>query len=191
MSAAKQIVLGVTGSIAAYKAAELIRLMVCRGWEVQVILTEAAQKFVGELTFRSLSRHPVLTGMFDNPDAWQPEHIAVAERADVLVVAPCTARTIARLAQGLADDLLGCTYLAVRAPVVIAPAMNERMWTHAATQANLAVLRARGVHVVMPDEGDLACGTVGLGRLAEPEVIVEAVTQALTASEISERSPSS
>ncbi|MEI7435706.1 MAG: flavoprotein [bacterium] len=191
MSAAKQIVFGVTGSIAAYKAAELVRLMVRRGWEVQVILTEAAQKFVGELTFRSLSRHPVLTGMFDNSDAWQPEHIAIAERADVLVVAPCTARTIARLAHGLADDLLSCTYLSVRVPVVVAPAMNERMWTHPATQANLAVLRARGVHVVEPGDGDLACGKAGLGRLAEPLVIMEAVEQALMVPAIEERSPSS
>ncbi len=185
MSAGKQIVLAVTGSIAAYKAAELVRLMVRQNWDVQVILTEAAQKFVGELTFRSLSRHPVMTGMFDNPEVWQPEHIAIAERADVFVVAPCTARAIAGMAQGLADDLLGCTYLAVRAPVVIAPAMNERMWTHAATRANLALLQARGAQVVSPGEGELACGTVGLGRMAEPAAIMEAVTRALAASAIS------
>ena len=179
MSAAPHIVLGVTGSIAAYKAAELTRLMVRRGWEVTAILTEAAQRFVGEATFRALSRHPVLTGMFDDPDAWRPDHIAVADRAAALVIAPCTANVIARLAHGVADDLLGCTYLSVRVPVLIAPAMNERMWTHAATQANVETLRARGVRFVEPGTGDLACGATGKGRMAEPETIAEAVARAL------------
>lgn len=174
-----EIVLGVTGSIAAYKAAELVRLMVREGWGVSVIQTRDAARFVGELTFRTLSRRPVVVDMFDNPDEWIPGHISVAEQASVLVVAPCTANVIAKLANGLADDMLSATALACPAPLVIAPAMNERMWKHPATQANLATLVKRGAAVMEVGSGDLACGTDGQGRMAEPVEIMRMVRQSL------------
>jgi phosphopantothenoylcysteine decarboxylase/phosphopantothenate--cysteine ligase len=171
------IVLGVTGSIAAYKAVELVRLMVKRSWTVSVVMTRAAAEFVTPLTFQTVSRQAVGTGLFDEKDGWHPEHIAYADRADVFVVAPCTANVIAKLAHGLADDLLSCTALATRAPVVIAPAMNVKMWEHPATQANVATLKARGAMLVGPAAGDLACGYEGAGRMAEPETILTAVDQ--------------
>jgi phosphopantothenoylcysteine decarboxylase/phosphopantothenate--cysteine ligase len=174
-----RIVLGVTGSIAAYKAAELVRLMVGRDWDVSVVMTKAATRFVGELTFRTLSRNPVSVDMFEMPDMWQPEHIELARRADVLAVAPCTANVIAKLANGLADDLLSCVALATRAPLVVAPAMNENMWDHSATRANVARLVERGAVMVEVGEGDLACGIVGRGRLAAPEAILAAIERCL------------
>lgn len=174
-----RIVLGVTGSIAAYKAAELVRLMTKRGWDVSVVMTRAATQFVGELTFRTLSRKPVAVDMFAPAPTWQPEHIALADRADVLAIAPCTANVLAKLAHGIADDELTCTALACPAPLVLAPAMNVNMWNHPATQANLATLRARGAAVVEPGEGDLACGYEGKGRMAEPEQVLAAVARCL------------
>jgi phosphopantothenoylcysteine synthetase/decarboxylase len=167
------IVLGVTGSIAAYKAAELVRLMMRMDWQVSVIMTSCAMEFVTPLTFQTLSRNAVGTGLFDEKDGWHPEHISYADRADLLVIAPCTANVIAKLAHGLADDLLTCTALATRAPVLVAPAMNEGMWLHSATRANVSLLEARGVSFVDVGLGDLACGTEGAGRLAELDVIVK------------------
>jgi len=168
------VVLGVTGSIAVYKAAELARLMIKEGWSVHVVMTEAATRFVTPLTFRTLSRNPVGVSAFDDPDDWMPGHISLAERADIVVVAPCTANVLAKLTHGLADDLLTATVLATRAPLLIAPAMNTGMWEHPATQANLATVRARGAEIVEAATGDLACGTTGPGRMAEPEAILEA-----------------
>jgi phosphopantothenoylcysteine decarboxylase len=179
MSKTPHIVLGVTGSIAAYKAAELVRLMMRRGWGVSVVMTRAAMEFVTPLTFQTLSRQPVGTGLFEEKDGWHPEHISYADRADVLVIAPCTANVIAKLAGGLSDDLLSCTALATRAPVVIAPAMNDNMWAHPATRANVATLKARGTVFVEVGSGELACGREGEGRLADLDDIVKAVDAVL------------
>jgi phosphopantothenoylcysteine synthetase/decarboxylase len=166
------IVLGVTGSIAAYKAAELVRLMMRKGWDVSVVMTSGAMEFVTPLTFQTLSRNTVGTGLFDEKEGWHPEHISYADRADLLVIAPCTANVIAKLAQGLADDLLTCTALATRAPVLVAPAMNDGMWCHPATRANVELLQSRGVSFVDVGVGELACEREGAGRLAELDVIL-------------------
>ncbi len=168
-------ILGVTGSIAAYKAAELVRLMKRREWDVAVVMTEAATRFVSELTFRTLSQAPVAVRMFDDIAEWRPEHVSIADKCDVLVIAPCTANVMAKVAHGIADDLLCCTVLACNAPVVIAPAMNEKMWNNPATQSNLAVLKSRGIQVVNVGKGDLACGYQGYGRMAEPEEIMSVI----------------
>ncbi len=176
---APEIVLGVTGSIAAYKAAELVRLMTKAGWGVTVIMTQAAARFVTPLTFRTLSRRPVALDLFEDPEEWMPGHISLADRADVLVIAPCTANVLAKLAHGLADDRLSATALASRAPLVLAPAMNDGMWAHPATQANLEVLTRRGASVVAVGDGDLACGREGKGRMAEPAAIVETIARLL------------
>lgn len=176
-----EIVLGVTGSIAAYKAAELVRLMVKAGHGVSVVMTKGATEFVTPLTFQTLSRRPVATGLFDPIPAWEPRHISLAQQAEVMVVAPCTANVIAKLAHGIADDALTATALACRAPLVVAPAMNDGMFDNPATQANLATLRARDIVVVAPEEGELACGTSGRGRLAPLETIMAAVEAALAA----------
>lgn len=170
-----KIVLGVTGSIAAYKACGLVRLFVRNGDDVRVVMTSAACEFVTPLTFRTLSRNPVGVGQFDPPEAWKPEHIAYAE-ADAVVVAPATANIIAKMAHGIADDLLSSTLLATRAPVFVAPAMNDGMWENPATQANLAVLKSRGVTVIDPDAGELACGTDGKGRFPALQEIFGAVS---------------
>lgn len=167
----RRIVLGVTGSIAAYKAAELVRLFIKNGDAVQVIMTPAACEFVKPLTFQTLSRNPVMVEQFAPPVSWKPEHISLAESADLVVVAPATANTIAKMRYGLADNLLAATLLATKAPIVVAPAMNTGMWEAPATQENLAVLRARGVTVVEPNEGELACGVKGKGRMMAPEEI--------------------
>ena len=172
-----KIVIGVTGSIAAYKACELVRGFVKAGDEVHVVMTAAATKFVTPLTFQTLSRNPVGVDPFAPPAAWRPEHIALSE-ADAVVVAPATANVIAKMAHGLADDLLTATLLATRAPVIVAPAMNDGMWEHPATQANLATLRSRGVSVVEPATGALACGTEGKGRMADVAGILAAVRSA-------------
>ncbi len=183
-----KIALGVSGGIAAYKAAEIVRLLQERGVRVQVIMTRAAQEFVRPLTFAALSGEKVITGMF-TPEAGAPnidsaiEHIAVAQAIDALLVAPATADVIAKFAHGLADDFLSTLFLATTAPVVVAPAMNVNMWQHAATQENLARLRQRGVRVVEPGSGYLACGMTGPGRLAENEAIVAAVMEALGAAQ--------
>jgi phosphopantothenoylcysteine decarboxylase/phosphopantothenate--cysteine ligase len=179
-----KIALGVSGGIAAYKAAEIVRHLQERGIRVQVIMTAAAQEFVRPLTFAALSGEKVITSMFSS-GAEQPnldsavEHIAVAQSIDALLVAPATADTIAKFAQGIANDFLSTLYLATTAPVIVAPAMNVNMWEHPATQANLDILRSRGVTVVEPGSGYLACGMVGAGRLAEPEEIVAATLDRL------------
>ena len=172
---ARTIVLGVTGSIAAYKACELVRLFVKNGDDVHVIRTDHAKEFVTPLTFRTLSRNPVESAMFADPLEWKPGHISLADAADVLVVAPATANIIAKMANGIADDLLSSVALATKAPVVVAPAMNTGMWENAATQANIETLKKRGVRFVEVGAGELACGTSGPGRMAEPEAIFEAV----------------
>ena len=174
MDMGRRILLGVTGSIAAYKAAELVRLFVKNGDEVRVVMTPAATKFVGPLTFQTLSRNPVYIEEFDRPAEWRPEHISLAD-CDLAVVAPASANTIAKLRYGLADNLLTSTLLATRAPVVLAPAMNDGMWESPVTQENIAALGARGVKVLVPGTGELACGTVGLGRMAEPAEIFAAL----------------
>ena len=173
------IVLGVTGSIAAYKAAELVRLMQKEGWDVRVAMTAAATKFVTPLTFQTLSRNKVVTDMFEPVADWKPEHIDLATWADAFVVAPCTANVIAKLANGLADDTLTAAALAFGPKLVIAPAMNDAMFANPATQANLATLASRGATVVAPGEGALACGTSGRGRLADLPDILAAVSAAL------------
>ena len=165
MSAAKTIVLGVTGSIAAYKAADLTSLLVKKGHDVHVVMTESARRFITPLTLQTLSKHPVTTDVFDEQEGWCPGHIELADRADLLLIAPASAAALARLACGLADDAITCIALATRAPVVIAPAMNGKMWSHPATVQNTETLRTRGVHFIGPDEGLLACGYEGAGRL--------------------------
>ncbi len=175
-----RVVLGVTGSIAAYKAVELLRLMQAKNWDISVVMTESATRFVSALTFQTLSRNTVGLGLFDEMDGWHPEHIAYADRADLLLIAPCTANVIAKLAHGMADDLLTCTALATKAPVVIAPAMNDYMWAHPATCDNVAILQSRGVTFVEVGTGDLACGREGQGRLAELPVILSAVESVLS-----------
>jgi len=175
---ARQVVLGVTGSIAAYKAADLTRRMIRAGWEVRVVMTRAATEFVGEITFRTLSRHAVAVDMFGPCGDWKPEHISLGQWAEVMVIAPCTANVMAKLAHGLADDLLSCTALACRAPLVVAPAMNEAMWEHPATKANAALLKERGVRIVEVGKGDLACGE-GKGRMADTEEIMASITDVL------------
>ncbi|HEY2235746.1 MAG TPA: bifunctional phosphopantothenoylcysteine decarboxylase/phosphopantothenate--cysteine ligase CoaBC [Candidatus Angelobacter sp.] len=181
-----KVALGVTGGIAAYKAAELVRLLQDHGIRVQVVMTRAAQEFVRPLTFAALSGEKVITDLFGT-GAEEPnidsavEHIAVAQAIDALVVAPATADVIAKLAHGEANDFLTTLFLATTAPVVIAPAMNVNMWDNAATQANIETLKARGVTIVEPDSGYLACGMVGSGRLAANETIVLAVLKALKA----------
>src|SRR5437016_7609571 len=183
-----KIALGVSGGIAAYKAAEICRQLQERGIRVQVIMTRAAQEFVRPLTFAALSGEKVITDLF-GVDAQEPniesavEHIAVAQSIDALLVAPATADVIAKFAHGLADDFLSTLFLATTAPVVVAPAMNVNMWQNAAVQQNIARLRERGVHVVEPDAGYLACGMTGPGRLAENETIVAATLAALGASQ--------
>jgi phosphopantothenoylcysteine decarboxylase/phosphopantothenate--cysteine ligase len=179
-----KIALGVTGGIAAYKAAEIVRLLQSHGASVQVVMTRGAQEFVRPLTFAALSGQKVITDMFSgegyeaNLDS-AVEHISVAQSIDALLVAPATADILAKFANGIADDFLSTLYLATTAPVFVAPAMNVNMWQHPATQRNLEILRGRGVHVIEPDSGYLACGTIGAGRLAEPERIVEEVLRHL------------
>lgn len=175
-----RVVLGVGGGIAAYKAAELVRALTRQGHSVQVVMTAAAQQFIQPLTFAALTNHNVITGLFPATPAVDPassavEHIAVAQEHDVLVVAPATADLLAKFAAGLADDFLSTLYLAFTGAVILAPAMNTNMWNHAATQSNLAVLRGRGHIFVEPEEGWLACGTTGPGRLTDPERIAAVV----------------
>src|SRR5215472_13949365 len=187
-SSSMKVALGVSGGIAAYKAAEVVRLLEERGIRVQVIMTHAAQEFIRPLTFAALSGEKVITELF-GAGAEQPnidsavEHMAVAQAIDALVVVPATADVLGKFAQGMANDFLTTLYLATTAPVVVAPAMNVNMWNHPATQANLEMLRKRGVKVVEPESGYLACGMTGPGRLAENELIVAAVMEALGASQ--------
>jgi phosphopantothenoylcysteine decarboxylase / phosphopantothenate---cysteine ligase len=184
-----KIALGVCGGIAAYKAAEITRLLQDRGIRVQVVMTNSAQEFVRPLTFAALSGEKVITSMFAADAGAEAnidsaiEHIAVAKSIDALLVVPATADVLAKFAQGIANDFLTTLYLATTAPVVVAPAMNVNMWEHPATQANLEVLRRRGVTIVEPGSGYLACGMTGPGRLAENEAVVAAVMQALGCSQ--------
>jgi len=174
MSAGRKVILGVTGSIAAHKAVDLASQLVKRGCDVRVVMTDDALRFLTPLPFKTLSRHPVITGLYDEDEGWMPAHIQLADEADLLLIAPATANKIAQLAQGLAGDALTCIALALNphARVLLAPAMNGKMWLHPATQANVATLRARGVEVIGPEEGLLSCGYEGLGRLWEVEKIV-------------------
>jgi phosphopantothenoylcysteine decarboxylase/phosphopantothenate--cysteine ligase len=180
-----KIALGISGGIAAYKAAEIVRLVQDRGMQVQVVMTRAAQEFVRPLTFAALSGEKVITGMFAAGEEHEPnldsaiEHIAVAQSIDALLVAPATADVLAHFARGIATDFLTTLYLATTAPVVVAPAMNVNMWNHPATQANLEILRKRGVRIVEPGSGYLACGMTGPGRLAENDAIVSALLEVL------------
>jgi phosphopantothenoylcysteine decarboxylase/phosphopantothenate--cysteine ligase len=180
-----KIALGVTGGVAAYKAAELVRRLQQDKLDVQVVMTRAAQEFITPLTFAAITGKKVITDMFGAEESGPAnvesaiEHIAVAQRIDLLLVAPATADILGKFAHGIAEDFLGTLYLATKAPVVVAPAMNVNMWEHPATQANLASLRARGVHVVDPDEGYLACGMTGAGRLAATEAIAQKVFEVL------------
>jgi phosphopantothenoylcysteine decarboxylase / phosphopantothenate---cysteine ligase len=183
-----KVVLGVSGGIAAYKSAEIVRLLQERGIRVQVVMTQAAQEFIRPLTFAALSGEKVITDMFaagkETPNIDSAvEHIAVAQSADALLIAPATADVLAKFAQGIANDFLTTLYLATTAPVVVAPAMNVNMWNHAATQANIEILKKRGVRIVEPGTGYLACGMTGPGRLAENETIVAATLEALGASQ--------
>ncbi len=176
-----RVLLGVTGCIGAYKAAEILRGLQREGADVQVVMTLHATEFVRPLTFEALSGRPVISGMFDRPDYSRIEHINVARDADLLLVAPATANIIAKFAHGIADDFLSTVYLSNTNPVLIAPAMNVEMWRHTATQANLSVLRARGVEVIDPDEGYQACGEIGVGRLADIETVVNRAMKLLRA----------
>jgi phosphopantothenoylcysteine decarboxylase / phosphopantothenate---cysteine ligase len=180
-----RITLGVTGGVAAYKAAELVRLLQQDGFTVEVVMTRGAREFITPLTFAALSGQKVITDLFEESSSGEAnvesaiEHIAVAQRTDLLLVAPATADILAKFARGMADDFLTTLYLATTAPVIVAPAMNVNMWNHPATQENIEMLRARGVKIVNPDEGYLACGMIGAGRLAGQQEIVAAVRQTL------------
>ena len=176
----RTVLVGVTGGIACYKACEIVRLLVGAGAKVSVVMTAAAREFVTPLTLQTLSGQPVATDTFDLGQEAQIGHIRLADAADVVLVAPATANILAKMAQGIADDLLTTVLLATRAPLVVAPAMNVNMWEHPAVQQNLATLVARGARVVGPGSGALACGWEGRGRLAEPADVVEAVVTALT-----------
>ncbi len=175
----KHVVLGVTGGIAAYKACEVVSRLRKLHAEVDVIMTQNAAKLVQPLTFETLSNRPVCIDTFSRTESWDVKHISLAQKADIMVVAPATANIMAKMAHGIADDMLSTTLLATKAPVLIAPAMNTGMWTNEATQQNLAVLRSRGIQTVGPDSGFLACGDTGSGRMSEPAEIVEAIVSIL------------
>ncbi len=173
--AGRVIVVGICGSIAAYKMAAAVRLLVAEGADVYVAMTPAAIRFIGPVTLRALSHHPVITDMWAADSPWDEPHVALGERADLYLIAPATADMLGRLAAGLADDIVSATALATRAPVLLAPAMSDLMAVSPAVQENTVRLRARGMHVIGPERGRLASGKVGLGRMAEPEAIVSEV----------------
>jgi len=177
----KNVVLGVTGSIAAHKAAELTSQLAKQGFDVRVVLTADALKFITALPFKTLSRHPVVTDLYDEEEGWKPTHIRLADEADLLLIAPATANTLAKLALGIADDALSCIALALnpRARLLIAPAMNGKMWLHPATQQNVATLKGRGAEFIGPEEGMLSCGYEGLGRLWPVDQVAERAQQLL------------
>jgi phosphopantothenoylcysteine decarboxylase len=172
-----KIVLGVTGSIAAHKAADLASLLTKAGFDTRAVLTADAQKFITPLPFKTLTRNPVVTDLYDEEEGWQPTHIRLADEADLLLIAPATANVIAKVAHGIADDALTCIALALnlKAKILVAPAMNGKMWLHPATQANVKILGSRGVQFIGPDKGMLSCGYEGVGRLWPVEKIVERV----------------
>ena len=175
----KTVVLGVTGGIAAYKACELTSRLRKSGADVHVIMTKNACEFVAPLTFETLSNHPVVCDTFARPETWEVEHVALAKKADVFVIAPATANIMAKMAAGIADDMLSTTVLATRAKVLLAPAMNTGMWENAATQANVKTLAERGVSFIGPEGGFLACGDTGAGRMSEPEAIFDRIAEML------------
>jgi phosphopantothenoylcysteine decarboxylase len=161
------IVLGVTGSIAAYKAADLTSRLAKEGVKVNVVMTSDAQRFITPLAFKTLSRRPVVTDLYDEEEGWKPTHIRLADEADLLLIAPATANVLAKIAHGIADDALTCIALALnpKAKILVAPAMNGKMWLHPATQNNVQTLRSRGLEFIGPEEGMLSCGYEGIGRL--------------------------
>ena len=175
----KTIVVGVTGGIAAYKACTLVSALRKQGAEVHVIMTANATQFVTPLTFETLSNHPCVTDTFERPETWEVEHVALAKAADLFVIAPATANIMAKLAHGIADDMLSTTCLATKAPMLVAPAMNTGMWTAEATQENVRILQRRGVHFIGPEGGYLACGDTGAGRMSEPETIFREIERLL------------
>jgi phosphopantothenoylcysteine decarboxylase len=178
---APNVVLGVTGSIAAHRAVDLASLLTKRGCEVHVVLTADAQRFVTSLPFKTLSRFPVITDLYDDHEGWQPAHIKLADEAQLLLIAPATAQTVAKLALGLADNALACIALALnpQARILIAPAMNGKMWLHPATQANVATLKSRGAEFIGPESGMLSCGYEGVGRLWPVEQIADRALELL------------
>ncbi|MEO5804048.1 MAG: flavoprotein [Verrucomicrobiota bacterium] len=181
MKAKAKIVLGVTGSIAAYKAADLTSQLTKADCDVHVVLTSDAQKFITPLAFKTLSRNPVMTDLYDEENGWKPVHIKLADEANLLLIAPATANVLAKLAHGMADDALTCVALALnsKAKILIAPAMNGKMWSHAATQQNVGILKSRGVEFIGPEEGMLSCGYEGLGRLWRFEEIAKRALELL------------
>jgi phosphopantothenoylcysteine decarboxylase len=176
----KTVAVGVSGSIAAYKSADLVSELRQLGADVFVVMTESATRFISSLTMGTLSRNPVLVSMWEEERGWQPGHIELADRADLLLVAPATANQIGNYANGCAPDVLSSIYLATQASVMIAPAMNGKMYQHPVTQQNLAKLRERGVIIIEPETGELACGYEGVGRMASGETIVRAVNSCLS-----------
>lgn len=182
MSADKHVVLGVTGSIAAHKAIDLASALMRGGLDVHVVMTADALRFVTPLPFKTLSRHPVVTDLYDEEEGWKPTHITLADDARLLLIAPATANVLAKMAHGLADDALSCIALALNsnARVIVAPAMNGKMWLHPATQANVAALKARGVEFIGPDSGMLSCGYEGVGRLMPVDQIAQRVVELMS-----------
>lgn len=181
MDKKKNIVLGVTGSIAAHKAVDICSQLTKAGAGVCVVMTRDAMEFISPLPFKTLSHNPVVTSLYDEDENWQPAHIRLADEADLILVAPATANTIAKLANGLADDALSCVVLAANpeAKLIIAPALNGKMWQNQATQSNVESLKGRGAEFIGPDEGGLACGYEGFGRLSPVEKITEAALKAV------------
>ena len=175
MSTPKRIVLGVTGSIAAHRAADLASQLTKSGFDVRVVMTADAQRFITAVPFKALSRNPVVTDLYDEAEGWKPQHIELADAANLLLIAPATANIIAKLAHGIADDALTCIALALnpQARLLIAPAMNGKMWQHPATQLNVSTLKARGAEFIGPEEGLLSCGYEGIGRLWPVEGIAQ------------------
>lgn len=176
------IVLGVTGSIAAHKAADLASLLTKQGFAVRVVMTADAQRFITPLPFKTLSRHAVVTDLYDEEEGWQPTHIKLADEADLLLIAPATANVLAKLAHGIADDALTCIALALnpQAKILIAPAMNGKMWLHPATRANVATLKKRGAEFIGPEKGLLSCGYEGVGRLWPVDQIARRAAKLVT-----------
>jgi phosphopantothenoylcysteine decarboxylase len=177
-----RIVLGVTGSIAAHKAADLVSFLRKQNCDVHVVMTKDALRFITPLPFKTLSRNPVITDLYDEEEGWKPAHIDLADQADLLLIAPATANVVAKLAAGIADDALTCIALALvpSAKILIAPAMNGKMWAHAATRQNVTTLKSRGAHFIGPEEGALACGYEGLGRLFNVEQIAARALELLS-----------
>ena len=171
------VVLGVTGSIAAHKAADLASLLAKAGCDTRVVMTTDAQRFITPLPFKTLTRNPVVTDLYDEEEGWKPTHVRLADEADVLLIAPATANVIAKMANGISDDALTCIALALnpKAKLLIAPAMNGKMWLHPATQSNVKTLKSRGAEFIGPDKGMLSCGYEGIGRLWPVEKIAERV----------------